>query len=98
MEYKLENLEEMYYLELDKIIETIKEKNVETVLLQLPDGLKPWGPTLIDYLEEKTSANFMIWLGTCYGACDTPVLPKDIDKKVDLVIQFGHSDMMPSYL
>jgi len=48
----------------------------------------------VDYLESKTEAGFLIWLGDCFGACDTPVLG---DIKVDLVVQFGHSEMMPSY-
>jgi len=36
-------------------------------------------------------------LGNCFGACDTPILPKDIEKKIDLIIQFGHNEMMPNY-
>ena len=50
---------------------------------------------VVDYLETKTKAEFLIWLGTCYGACDTPV---GIDNlKIDLVIQFGHNAKMPDY-
>ena len=85
MEYKLEDLEERYYLELPKIIKTIKEKNPNTILLQLPDGLKPWGPTLSDYLEKSTGANISIWLGDCFGSCDIP------NSSADLLIQFGHA-------
>ena len=85
MEYKLENLKNNYYLELERIVSTIVGKKAETVLLQLPDGLKPWGPTLIDYLEKKTDAKFSIWLGDCFGSCDLP------DSKCDLLIQFGHA-------
>ena len=85
MEYKLENLEENYYLELDRIVSEIKSSKAESVLLQLPDGLKPWGPVLVNYLEEKTNANISIWLGACFGACDLP------NTDADLVIQFGHA-------
>ncbi|MCK4996681.1 hypothetical protein KAS08_00105 [Candidatus Pacearchaeota archaeon] len=85
MKYKLENLEEQYYLELEKIVSTIKEKKAKTILLQLPDGLKPWGPTLIDYLEKETGAKFSIWLGDCFGSCDIP------NSNCDLLIQFGHA-------
>jgi len=85
MEYVLKNLEENYELELDRIIGEIKKSKVKSVLLQLPDGLKPWGPTLVDYIEEKCGVEVMIWLGDCFGACDLP------DSGCDLVVQFGHA-------
>jgi len=85
MEYRLENLEKIYDLELNRIIGEIKKAGAKSVLLQLPDGLKPWGPVLSDYLGSKTSANISIWLGACFGACDLP------DSDADIVIQFGHA-------
>ncbi len=93
----IEEIQEKYDLELDAIIKKIKSSKAKLVLLQFPDGLKPYATIIVDYLEEKTSSEFLIWLGSCYGACDTPILPKDIKKKIDLVIQFGHNEMMPSY-
>ena len=86
MEYKLENLEEKYELELGRIVAEIGKNKVGSVLLQLPDGLKPWGPTLVDYIEGKCDVSVMIWLGDCFGACDLP------DSDCDLVVQFGHSE------
>lgn len=85
MNYTLPNLEKKYELELERIISEIKRQKVKTVLLQLPDGLKPWGPTISDYLEDKTSVKVSIWLGACFGACDLP------NSNVDLVVQFGHA-------
>jgi len=93
----IEEIQEKYDLELDKIINEIKKKKAKLVLLQFPDGLKPYATAVVDYFEEKTSAEFIIWLDTCYGACDTPVLGKEIEKQIDLVVQFGHSELMPSY-
>ena len=86
MEYKLEDLEDKYELELGRIVGEIKKVEAESVLLQLPDGLKPWGPVLIDYIEERTGVTVMIWLGDCFGACDLP------DSGCDLVVQFGHAE------
>jgi len=85
MNYTIVNLEKDYDLELDRIVAEIKKSKAKSVLLQLPDGLKPWGQVLSDYLEEKTSAKISIWLGACFGACDLP------DSNADLVIQFGHA-------
>ncbi len=93
----LKELEKKYDLELNKIISNIKKEKAKLVLLQFPDGLKPYATSIVDYLRENTSAEFLIWFGSCYGACDTPVLDKETEKKVDLVVQFGHNEMMPNY-
>ena len=95
---KLENLEREYELQLEKAIEKImklkvcagkmkKEHRKPIVLLQFPDGLKPYALEVADYIEEKTGgrAEIIIWLGSCFGACDIP------KTKADLLIQFGHS-------
>ncbi|MBS3076310.1 diphthamide synthesis protein [Candidatus Pacearchaeota archaeon] len=97
MNYTIEDLNEKYDLELDKVVEEIKKSKAKLVLLQFPDGLKVYATAVIDYLEEKTSSEFLIWMGSCFGACDTPVLGKDLEKKIDLVIQFGHNELMPKY-
>ena len=120
MKKTIQEINEIYDLELDKVVNKIKKSKAKLVLLQFPDGLKLYATTIVDYLEEKTSnakTEFIIWLDTCYGACDTPVLSKDahkskisgvakskgkqdlagIEKKIDLVVQFGHNEMMPSF-
>ncbi len=94
----IKELEEVYDLELDKIISEIKKQRAKLVLLQFPDGLKPYATTIVDYLEEKTNSEFLIWLGSCFGACDTPVGLEKIKPKIDLMIQFGHSAMMPKFM
>ena len=93
----IQELNEKYDLELDKIVKKIKTSKAKLILLQFPDGLKPHATCIVDYLEEKTNAEFLIWFGTCFGACDTPLLGKDLEKQIDLVIQFGHNEMMPCY-
>jgi len=85
MNYALANLEKDYELELERIIAEIKKAKANSVLLQLPDGLKPWSLALVDYLEGKSSAKISIWLGECFGACDLP------DSECDLLVQFGHA-------
>jgi 2-(3-amino-3-carboxypropyl)histidine synthase len=66
-------------------------------LLQFPDGLKPYATAIVNFLEKKTNAEFLIWIGSCYGACDTPSEIEKIKPKIDLVIQFGHNELQPSY-
>ena len=93
-----------YDLELDKVVKKIKDSKAKLVLLQFPDGLKKHATSVVDYLEGKTSAEFLIWLGSCFGACDTPsgcenLLQGTPDVEgVDLTIQFGHNEMMPGMI
>jgi len=95
-ERTIEDLEEEYILDLDSAVSAIKEKEAKLVLVQFPDGLKQYATAVIDYLEEKTGSEFLIFLGSCFGACDYPV---GMDKLgIDLTIQFGHNSLMPSYL
>jgi len=85
MNYTIANLEKDYELELERVVGEIRKSGAGSVLLQLPDGLKPWGPALVDYLSGKYDAEISIWLGACFGACDLP------DSDADLVVQFGHA-------
>lgn len=85
MRYTLSELDKQYDLELDRIVSEIKKTKAKKVLLQFPDGLKPYAPEIVRYLKEKTSSEIRIWLGSCFGACDIPTSDSD------LVIQFGHA-------
>ncbi|MFH1063829.1 MAG: diphthamide synthesis protein [Candidatus Woesearchaeota archaeon] len=76
-----------YDLELDRAVKAINENEAKQVCIQLPDGLKPKAGEIVEYLEQKTPAKVFIWSGSCFGACDTPLLPKGFD----LLIQWGHS-------
>jgi len=84
----IKDLDEKYELELDRIINEIKENKAKKVLLQFPDGIKPYATLIVDELEKKIGGvEFYIWLGSCYGGCDVP----NVEDKIDLVVQFGHS-------
>ena len=93
----INEIENKYDLELNKVISNIKENKAKLVVLQFSDGLKPYATCIVDYLHDKTNAEFLIWMGSCFGACDTPVGLEKIKPKIDLVIQFGHSKLMPSF-
>ena len=79
----------MYNLELDKLISTIKKQKAKQVLVQLPDGMKHNADQVADAIENETNAKALIWLGSCFGACDLP-LGMDI-LNIDLVVQWGHN-------
>ncbi|MFH1823091.1 MAG: diphthamide synthesis protein [archaeon] len=80
-----------FELELDKAIQKIKKEKAKLVVIQLPEGLKPKATKIVDEIEGKTSVKCLIWIGTCFGACDVPNL-SHINPKIDLLIQWGHSE------
>lgn len=89
--FLIKNMKECNYnLEIEKTIELIKKNDPKKVCLQFADGLKPYSKEIYDKLKEEFSnIEFYIWGGTCYGACDTPIVLKNYN--FDLTIQFGHS-------
>ena len=86
--WNTENQDDFQYdLEIERAVKEIKNSKAKLVCIQLPDGLKPNATDIADFLEKETGAAVLIWLGSCFGACDAPQLPKE----VDLLIQWGHS-------
>ncbi len=91
----LEFLEE-YEIDFDEINKKIRKEKAKIVLLQFPDGLKQYSIAIVNYLKEKNKdVEFLIWFGSCYGACDLPVGLEKLKPKIDLIIQFGHNELMP---
>ena len=76
----------MYNLELEKAVKEIRSKKAKVVCIQLPEGLKPKAKEIVDEIQKKTDAKCLIWMGSCFGACDTP------NVSADLLIQWGHSE------
>lgn len=83
-----------YDLEIDKVIAEIIKARAKIVLLQFPDGLKMQAVDTAKEIEAKTKATVIIWYGSCFGACDTPVLPQKIENQIDLFVQFGHNNQL----
>ncbi|MBR9683721.1 hypothetical protein GOV03_04240 [Candidatus Woesearchaeota archaeon] len=73
-------------LQLEQAVSKIREKNPKTILVQLPDGLKPQAREIQKELQQHTDAQIYLWLNSCYGACDIPKV-----ENIDLLLQFGHS-------
>jgi len=81
---------ESYDMELERAINTIKEKKAKIVALQMPDGLKRFSNKIADKIQEATGAQVIIWGGSCYGACDLCV---DVERLgADVLIHWGHKE------
>jgi len=77
----------MYDFEIERVAKRINDMKARTVVLQFPDGLKPYATEIAEELQRKVKADLAIWAGTCYGACDVPKVD------ADLLVQFGHTEM-----
>ena len=75
---------------MEKAVAEINKSNAKLVCIQLPDGLKPKARDIQEHIEKNTDASIIIWLGSCWGACDVPLAVEKLG--ADLLIQWGHSE------
>ncbi|MBT4166159.1 hypothetical protein HOE04_03925 [archaeon] len=85
----IQEINQIYNLEIQKIVKTIKKQKPKKVLLQFPEGMKPHAQTISKEIENQTNTQTFIWMNSCFGACDLPTNTKELG--IDLIIQFGHS-------
>lgn len=85
----LDEINEKYDLEIDKIVKTVNREKSKRILLQFPEGMKLYSSVICEEIENKTKVQCFIWLDSCFGACDVPLEVSKLD--VDLIVQFGHS-------
>ncbi len=83
-------INEIYDLEIEKVVETINKNKSKKVLLQFPDAMKKYTDVIASEIENRIDCKCFIWLDSCFGACDVPL---EVEKLgADLIVQFGHSD------
>ncbi|HJW97236.1 MAG TPA: diphthamide biosynthesis enzyme Dph2 [archaeon] len=76
----------------ERLIVEIRRRKTRRVLLQLPEGLKIQAQEIVQALE-KSGAQILLSLETCYGACD--ILDREAKSLgCDLIIHFGHSQIL----
>lgn len=85
----MNNCDEDYDFEIEKIIEKIKKGNFKIVGLQFPEGLKAYAVKIAVEIESKTNARVIIFFDPIYGACDIK-LNDAKELNIDLIVHFGH--------
>ena len=78
--------------ELENLIESIKSNDNRLIALQVPEGLKMQALSMMDSIEDETTAQVVLAADPCYGACDL-VHDKMRMMGVELVAHMGHSQM-----
>ena len=80
-------------MELERVVSEIRERKASKVLLQLPDGMRPFALQLVEGIEESTGVNVFLSADSCYGACDI-ALNQAKQLGVDLIVHYGHTPMV----
>ncbi len=81
---------EQFDLDLERVIDIIKDRKCRKVGLQFPEGLKRRAPGIAGMIEEQTEADVVISGNPCFGACDVDT---NLAGSVDILFHFGHAGM-----
>lgn len=80
-----------YSFDMENVAHQINKNKYQNILIQLPEGLKPYFDQFIETLEKKTSCNVFVYADPCFGACDI-ITRKNLEAfEIDFIIQFGHT-------
>lgn len=79
-----------YDFELERVAKEITKQKAKKVLIQLPEGLKPYAVEIADILKKQAKAEIFIWMDSCFGACDIPLETEKLG--IDMIVPFGHSN------
>lgn len=83
----------MYDLDTRRVAEEISRRGCRRVLLQLPDGMRPFAMQLAAAIREATGAQVFLSGDSCYGACDIATRQAR-ELGADLLVHYGHSAML----
>ena len=81
-----------YDFELDRVVEEIRRLRARRVLIQLPNGLKPYAARIVENLEtalKGLGVELIVAGDPVYGSCDL-LLEHLVSLKPDLVVHVGH--------
>lgn len=78
-------------LDLESLVEIIRERGIRRVGLQLPEGLKRKSQEIVELIADSTGALVIISGDPCYGACDIDLA---LAEDVEMLVHIGHSRML----
>ena len=90
----LEELRENWDINLDILIADISA-NDKLIGIQIPEGMKPYINSVIDYIRERRNTEIVVAVNPCFGSCDIQVSQMKM-LGVNKLFHFGNSGM--SYL
>ena len=82
----------LFSLEERRLTSEIRKHKAKRVLLQLPEGLKPYAPKIATIVEDAGARCFIL-ADPCYGACDLAFSEAQV-VGADLIVHYGHTQMI----
>jgi len=76
----------------ERLAKEIRKHKAKRVLVQLPEGLKPYALKIAATIE-SAGAQALVSADPCYGACDLAVYDAQA-LQADLIIHYGHTEMI----
>ncbi len=77
-------------MELERVATEVYSRGARKVLLQVPDGMRPFAFQIAEYLGKAAGVEVVVSGDSCYGACDLAARQaKEIG--ADLLVHYGHS-------
>ncbi|MEM2106419.1 MAG: diphthamide biosynthesis enzyme Dph2 [Candidatus Bathyarchaeia archaeon] len=93
MDKNIERSFSQFNFEIDRLAGEVKRRGVRRLLIQMPDGLKPYAVNISRELMERTGAEVYISAGSCYGGCDVATGQAKM-LNVDLIAHYGHTEFV----
>ncbi|KAK1922991.1 putative cytoplasm protein [Papiliotrema laurentii] len=90
----IQGLPSNYNFEIHKTIHHIRRDNVQTVALQMPEGLMVYGCAIADIIERFTGALPLLLADVTYGACCIDDFTAK-EMGAEMIVHYGHSCLIP---
>ena len=84
----------IFRLDEDKVLNEVSSRGSKRVLVQAPEGLRPYLKPMVDKLREL-GVTVLLSGNPCYGACNLALREAEM-LNVDLIVHVGHSPMVSS--
>jgi 2-(3-amino-3-carboxypropyl)histidine synthase len=80
----------MYDFHLADVAAFILERQAKLVALQFPEGLVTHVQDVVEELQRRTGASFVVLADPCFGACDVNL---SYHEYADALVHFGHAEI-----
>jgi 2-(3-amino-3-carboxypropyl)histidine synthase len=82
----------IFDFEEERLAKEIRKHKAKRVLIQLPEGLKPYALSIATTVE-SVGVQVLVSADPCYGACDLAVYDAQA-LQADLIVHYGHTEMI----
>ncbi|MEM2906350.1 MAG: diphthamide biosynthesis enzyme Dph2 [Candidatus Bathyarchaeia archaeon] len=85
----------LFDLEEEQVLAEVRRLGVKRLLIQAPEGLKPYAASLAELVERETGCRAYISGSPCFGACNLALREAEA-LKAELLVHLGHTELVPA--